>query len=624
MDSSDIENTISIVFLDDYTEIFLDTVLSEYINCCVDTLISPDIKSTVVSKAKGLTYICPLSKKYGVDGTDHPINNSRLKQHVIQSHRHLITEYRSVNDMILEIKLHSQNLTDSVVATSKEECPKCGLFFKRGKCMSSHMTIKHGVDLNKKKLHTAIEKMISERDCDVLDEMFTEFWSYLEAWDGKGLSPVTAASYLPPLRKLYTFCMIYDFYDILQPTCFTCIASFIQEEAQRIECGSSKYIAALVHLGSFLTSRKSVDIESLGLNFKLIAFKDRINSLRQTYDRKIKRKIESRRKEELEQKLLSHDQVNFLHGLIEDAISDAKSNTGNLEISFVLGMAFSFYDGNAHRPDVATNVTIKEFVEWSRNPDKNELLVHKHKTASIYGPARVATNSTKDILMKYGCSRQESTESVDDNLLDFQNGFGSAFYQYKKQFPSLQSVTNTSYRSYIETNSKIHLSIEEQNNVSERLLHTTPVARQSYMAIPRTQSLAARASILSLLSKTTDTTDCTLLSSEDSCKFIKPSSKESCSKNVVSETLCPKKELKKSSNKRFCSKSVVSETPVPKKRTQKESELNSEMINELASFFKVEILAKAIPNSRRIDVFCKGKNVISESVLNYFTELYKI
>ena len=107
--------------------------------------------------------------------------------------------------------------------------------------------------------------------------------------------------------------------------------------------------------------------------------------------------------------------------------------------------------GNAHRSDIATNVTVREFEEWlvglAENPDL-ELKVHKHKTADVYGAGRVDMRSMKDLFLAYGQARMTSCPEKDEPLFYNMPNFSVSWAKVRK---SVVDVKCSDYRKFVET-----------------------------------------------------------------------------------------------------------------------------------------------------------------------------
>ena len=105
----------------------------------------------------------------------------------------------------------------------------------------------------------------------------------------------------------------------------------------------------------------------------------------------------------------------------------------------------------------------------------------------------------KDTLIKYG-EHRKNTCQIHEKLLDIsREGFSALWSRHRKEYPYIGRITHTAYRKYIETQSKLHLSEDEQRNVSVRLLHRFEVAKQHYQGIPNLQSKALCVLVKNLL-----------------------------------------------------------------------------------------------------------------------------
>ena len=432
-----------------------------------------------------------------------------MKQHIKESHKHLLEE-TSIDDLVLQIKLHTQEAIEEKIGSdynetfkNKVKCPHCGIYYGKGFKLKSHLKHVHKIDDNyqeNKDQGIAIKNILKERKISNMACWLLEYKKYLLKWDGKSLDKKTADRYFNLLLQLYDDMSISQPFEILSEENCNQIAEYIENKSQTNRCGTATIITSLKHLGSFMTARKRRDIAEQELEFHLAMFNERMKGLGESYERKVKKKIRSERKEKLDIELLTLDQVQFLHNhckyLIEESI---KSN--DLKLSMLaIGCAFSFLDGNASRPDVATNATISEYKKWRMNPD-SEFHVYEHKTNHQYGPVRLCTESIKDLLIKYG-DEQIKSKKDSDKLLSFTTGgFSKSWQSQRKRFPIIRDLTNTSYRKFIETYSRMHLNPDEQEIISERLVHRSDVAKQSYMATPKLKSVSAQQKVVSLLEK---------------------------------------------------------------------------------------------------------------------------
>lgn len=214
---------------------------------------------------------------------EHPISNSRLKQHIKECHRFLITENKTLSSLVLDIKLHTQNKYRG--DKDKVKCPDCGLFFKKGQWLYSHrkhMHNYHAGDDEQMKLNNAIQKINQEHSLSLLDCLLNEYCEYLEAWDGRGLKKTTAKKYKSALRAIAEHLKISSLFDILNDSVCDQLSAFIQAESSRISCGVSHHLTALKHFGSFLTCRKRIDVSERKLDHHLQSFKvcNQINFIR--------------------------------------------------------------------------------------------------------------------------------------------------------------------------------------------------------------------------------------------------------------------------------------------------------------------------------------------------------
>jgi hypothetical protein len=121
------------------------------------------------------------------------------------------------------------------------------------------------------------------------------------------------------------------------------------------------------------------------------------------------------------------------------------------------------FTGNAHRGDIATNVTRVEYEDWlhrlSDDP-KAELYVHKHKTDSIYGSGRVAVDICwRTLLISYG---NLFLKPSDKALFSMMPNFSVTWAGVRKLYN--MPMLCKSYRKYVETK----VSIQIYNQIKEK------------------------------------------------------------------------------------------------------------------------------------------------------------
>ena len=193
----------------------------------------------------------------------------------MQCHKFLISEERSIESLIIEIKINTQSKLE--FEDSKVKCKQCGLYFKKGACMLSHKKHKHnykpGVDCELEKLDNAMHAIADERSVSELSLSLNDFGHYLVSWDGRGLCEKTANGYKAGIKTLFEDLKINCIYDILDETVQDSVAEYVKSESVRISCGIAKHLTALKHLGSYFTTRKRKEISEKKLKHNLRSYK---------------------------------------------------------------------------------------------------------------------------------------------------------------------------------------------------------------------------------------------------------------------------------------------------------------------------------------------------------------
>ena len=179
-----------------------------------------------------------------------------------------------------------------------------------------------------------------------------------------------------------------------------------------------------------------------------------------------------------------------------------------------------------------------EFKMWldalKKNPEA-ELEVHQHKTADVYGAARVNMTSMKNMFLSYGRERMQKYPQENDV---FFYGMPSFSVSWGKVRRSGINMKCSDYRKFVETRvsnyygyvTKILLSLYfpilqaketlspiEQEALARRLLHRPQVAVQSYQATTASYSQAG-SNLLSSIVKPFSITAVDDVSSVDNCE----------------------------------------------------------------------------------------------------------
>lgn len=456
------------------------------------------------NKQRGKSYMCNLPKKKSVEQVPHIINHSKLSQHIRESHYHLLQD-STMDALIEKIKIYSDTLLSDNQKIGKEKCPKCDIFVTS--CtLASHMVNKHNME--KDFALVCKSKIVTERAKDDFLELnclseaqslCKEYSKFLLTWSGGGYKSTTCAKYQRALMKIFNALEINDKpYEIISIDYGTKLSQFIEASSEHSPANASSMITALKHFKSFLEMQKFSKIDNPNLTLHLTAFSARLEKLTQSFGRKVKKRVEATRRDALDETLLTQMEVQRLHDHATLLISKAKNaKISDPVIPLAIGTFFSFCSGNAHRPDVATNASLQEFEQW-KIKSNGIFKVAEHKTAHIYGPAKVCTDGIEGLLLKYGEYRS-SVLSGAEKLLHFSDGFSNMWTKERKLHPSIEKATNTAYRKYIETQAKLHLPEDEQRIVSEHLLHKFNVAKQHYQATPARLTKAAVAHICNLL-----------------------------------------------------------------------------------------------------------------------------
>jgi hypothetical protein len=119
------------------------------------------------------------------------------------------------------------------------------------------------------------------------------------------------------------------------------------------------------------------------------------------------------------------------------------------ETSFVMCL-LKLFTGNAHRGDIATNVTRMEFDDWLlrlTSETDAELYVHKHKTDSLYGAGRVTVaNCWRPLLMQFA---NLFSQPHDTALFPMMPNFSVTWASVRKVH--CMPMLCKSYRKYVET-----------------------------------------------------------------------------------------------------------------------------------------------------------------------------
>lgn len=499
------DNNVSGNQIEDLTEIQSE---NESIPNYVEVLnsdVDHTIKSKNPKKSYGKTYMCPLPKKNST--AHHIIKKSKLSQHVRESHKHLLQE-KCMDELINEIKLYSDKMAEDHYKTGKEECKICKVLVS-GVSMDSHLVHCHKVEkatLKEKRCHlktkTEEELFHEEHSISNVGMFVNDFSKFMMSWSGGGFKSVTIQKYRRAIEKIFSNLNVQeDPLDILRIQNGIKLSDFIEKESLVSPGNAQSSISAVKHLVSYVRLEKFSQIDALDLNAHLTALESRLEKLTSTYGRKVKKKNQAQLREKLDTNLLKLEEVEALHNhvryLKQEAISFPIESS---EVSLAIGAYFSFMDGNASRPDVPTNATLQEFIDWKDSGIDSEFKVEEHKTNYIYGAVKVTTDGISELLLKFGEFRLSQTNNHSARLLLFpRDGFSGIWSKERKQHPAIENVTNTAYRKYIETMAKLYLSEEQQKVIAERLAHRPNVARQHYQATPAVQSKKAALFIQNLL-----------------------------------------------------------------------------------------------------------------------------
>ncbi|PAA91811.1 hypothetical protein BOX15_Mlig028483g3, partial [Macrostomum lignano] len=459
------------------------------------------------SKQRGVNYICPFKKPSESEGQQHGIFHSRIRQHLRESHKDILGS-KNIDDLVAEIKVFNQQEVEDD-SSRKVKCPDCDVLFEK-RSMTAHRVRFHyykPAEAAAKKAQEkfdALKKSIdAKKEATLLEVELSDLAKWLPKWEGGGLKASSIRKNTDALSRLAKACGLTDLLSILTEEFRDKVSAFVEEDSKRNKSADRSCINALTHLVSFFRARRFVELRNLGLKCYLLEFEERLKRLTKAYGLKVRRPNDARLRNVLDKELLKPEEVESLHShvhsLITRAESAAESNILSNDVIVGITTSMCFSNGNASRPDIPTNATIEEGLEWLTD-QKSEFFVKEHKTSNMYGACRVAVDSVAEILANY-IQERAKTASPTDRLFPLgTGGFARVWTRERAKNSKIEHVTNTAYRKFIETYSAMYLDENQQKAVSIRLCHKPNVARQSYQATMKSMSMAARFAIGGIIS----------------------------------------------------------------------------------------------------------------------------